>query len=677
VAACILVSCLLLGAQVLSTTRLAPSTNPSLPTAERVLFSVAAGMLLIALIVLLLGLLGLLRPWVLYTVVVAAALAGAKQAPFLWGAADQAARMVGRGLFGPTRRRALHVFLAGWAMLTLLSALAPPNDLDDDGLSQHLAAPKTYLRHAHIHPLWYDHHSQFPAALQMLFTVALATGQVEAAKVLHWACGVLAALTLIVIGRRFLSPAAGEWAAFALLVTPAVGALSTVAYVDLASVFLAALLLLAFLRCRSPLLEEGGQGGRSRSPLLKGGGQGGRDVALAGLAAGGGMAVKMQGLQIFGVALLLLAIAALLARETVARAARRLGVFVLVAALPAAPWYLKSFLWTGNPVYPFAYGVFGGKYWGPAEAAQYRDHQLGFGIGVPPPAAEREQMGFLRRTFYGPRAPLNLLLAPWNLTMRPREFDVLTMNPVYAVMSAGVGPLLLAVLPLVLLTGAPRPLRWSLAFLGLLWLAWLMLMQYNRYLVPVLVFAAVPAGFVLGEGVPAGIARRALRGVAWCCGALALLYLAVGGLLGGSWAAGIGLVPRDVYLRTTSQCWRFSDWVNRVTPTRAKIALYAEPKGFYLDRDYLWADPGHSRLIEYEKITSPEDLLDAYSRLGVTHVLYHRLPGTQELFELEPYGTELGELERSGEVSVVGHPPDDPSYVLLAIETPWARELTR
>jgi hypothetical protein len=159
---------------------------------------------------------------------------------------------------------------------------------------------------------------------------------------------------------------------------------------------------------------------------------------------------------------------------------------------------------------------------------------------------------------------------------------------------------------------------------------------------------------------------------------LALAFLAFGGLLTGSWAAAIGLTPRDVYLRQASECYRVGEWVNRVTPAQgARIALYAEPRGFYLDRDYLWADPGHSRLIEYDRLRSPEDLLDAYSRLGVTHVLYHRLPGQPELFECAPYGPLLEALERQGEAVIVGHPPSDPRYVLLEIDTPWARELTR
>ena len=83
VVACILGSCLLLGAQVLSTLRLAPPKGPPLPTAERALFSLAAGMLLFSLVVLLLGLIGLLRPWVLFVAVVASGLAGATQARFV------------------------------------------------------------------------------------------------------------------------------------------------------------------------------------------------------------------------------------------------------------------------------------------------------------------------------------------------------------------------------------------------------------------------------------------------------------------------------------------------------------------------------------------------------------------------------------------------------------------
>ena len=114
--------------------------------------------------------------------------------------------------------------------------------------------------------------------------------------------------------------------------------------------------------------------------------------------------------------------------------------------------------------------------------------------------------------------------------------------------------------------------------------------------------------------------------------------------------------------------------MNRLTPPGAKIALYSEPRGFYLDREYVWADPGHSRLIEYEKVYSGDDLLAQFSRLGITHVLHRQLPGAPGLLETPTIGPALQELLETGLVSVVGRTPTDPDYVLLAIEAPWARE---
>lgn len=654
VAAYILGAAYLLGTEALAVCRLR-RTPTDLPLAERSAFSVGVGMLLMAYVILAIGLLGVLRPWVALVTVGVCGLVGLRRVPVLLEALRSLAGVVWRGLLGPTRRRALHIFLLLWSLLVLLPALAPPVDSDYDGLSQHLATPKIYLRHGRIEPLWFDHHSQFPSTLQMLFIPALAAGSPEAAKVVHWACAVGSALLLIVIGRRFLSPGAGEWAAFGLLTVPLTAWLATVAYVDLASVFFAALLLLGFLRWE-----------RSRSM---------QDLLLAACAAGGGMAVKMQGIQVLLVGLLLVLVAGALARDAPPRIVRRVAVFSAVAVALAAPWYIKSALWTGNPVYPFAYSVFGGRYWGPGEAAAYRDHQLAFGVGNPPSPDERQHMGFLRRTFSGPRSPVNLLLAPWNLAMRPTEFDVASAAPAYVTMYLSIGPLMLAILPLVLLGRPARPVGWAIGFLAPLWLGWLMLMQYNRYLLPALVFAALPVGFVLCGLLPrAGPARAVPRAAAWTWAAIALGSVALQGLVSGSWWAGLGIVGRSEYLSRNSECYRVSEWVNKLTPPRAKIALYSEPRGFYLDRDYLWADPGHSRLIDYDNVLSGDDLLGEFGRLGITHILYRQLPGASEVFDAPTIGPALEELQRDGLVSVIGRPPGDPSYVLLAIEAPWARE---
>ena len=83
-------------------------------------------------------------------------------------------------------------------------------------------------------------------------------------------------------------------------------------------------------------------------------------------------------------------------------------------------------------------------------------------------------------------------------------------------------------------------------------------------------------------------------------------------------------------------------WINENLPRNAKIITYGEPRGFYLDREYLWGDPGHHTLIPYQSLRSPEDLIEHWTRLGVTHVLIN-----QTYFPLEQEGG-LPALMRQG-----------------------------
>ena len=53
----------------------------------------------------------------------------------------------------------------------------------------------------------------------------------------------------------------------------------------------------------------------------------------------------------------------------------------------------------------------------------------------------------------------------------------------------------------------------------------------------------------------------------------------------------------------------------------AKVLLYREIRGFYLDADYLWGDPGNQGLIRYADIPDEGGLRRRLAELGVTHVL--------------------------------------------------------
>ena len=53
--------------------------------------------------------------------------------------------------------------------------------------------------------------------------------------------------------------------------------------------------------------------------------------------------------------------------------------FILPAVLVAAPWYLRNWVWTGNPFYPF---LFGGRGWDAFLAAHYAGAGTGIGAAV-------------------------------------------------------------------------------------------------------------------------------------------------------------------------------------------------------------------------------------------------------------------------------------------------------
>ncbi len=572
----------------------------------------------------------------------------------LVGAAACLALVTGLGLWRPGWGIAW--LLMAWAAVTLLAALAPPSDMDWDGLAEHLAQAKIYAHTGAYTPLWYDHHSHFPALVTMLFAVGMKLEGAALAKLFHWAFGMIGLFAAFSLGEGFVARGAGKWAALTFASTPVVGWLMQVGYVDLGTTafgLLATLGFLAWLRSRSA-----------------------RDLALAGIMAGCMMGTKAQGICLFGVLLAAVGVAGLWRRAGAGEWARAVATFGLVAGLIAAPWYLKSWLTTGNPVYPFAYNIFGGKYWGPAEAQQYDYHQKEFGVDHLPPADQYFKLAPGQRRFVGPRSPRNLLLAPWNLTFDPTPFEVLwrqgNQRLLTNLLMFWIGPLYFvgAVLLLklaVLRRGAcstPDGARTCTA-LGLLfaplWVWWLMSMQLARYLVPSLVLVTPVIGAVWHR--LQGRAARAIP-LLWLGVAVAMAaYLAAPGV-----AVVCGMLRQDDYLRATCPVYEASMAVNRIVPPGGKVILYGEPRGFYLDVDYLWGDPGHHRLIPYDRLKTPQGLVAYLRGMGVTDVLINQaFAGPFSAQSGGPIGLLHGAAQEGLARPVTDETLRRPEYVILAL----------
>ena len=231
-----------------------------------------------------------------------------------------------------------------------------------------------------------------------------------------------------------------------------------------------------------------------------------------------------------------------------------------------------------------------------------------------------DSLPWYRRPFVGPREPAQLLAAPFALTFYPVSFTV-PVNKIAAVTRQSVGPLYLIFVPLLLgFAGRPRKLKTLLIAFGLLWVWWLYSMQLTRYLLPTLALLTPAVGYAVHRcSRTEGLLRLTAAFIisAWLVLALLFswlpLYFALPSIL--------GTISADEYLSASLEPYQAIQYLNRYTPPRAKVISYGEPWLFYLQRDYLWGDPSYHRMIIYDKMKEPDELLAAYSRLGITHVI--------------------------------------------------------
>jgi hypothetical protein len=607
--------------------------------AERFALGSAVGLGVLAYAVLAAGLLGWLRPGVLAALVLIEAVIGAR-ALVGWAASGvQVFRCSGVQVFrtGSTvylstrtpgylnTERLIAAALVAFCLLvvgwTLVGALAPPNGDDWDSLAYHLAAPKIYLAHGRIGFVPYDSHTNFPFTLEMLYTVGLAYGGAAGAKLFHWAMGWLTALSVAAFCRRLAStsraqlamPAWGPPLAAALFLgIPQVQWQATTAYIDLGTTLYQFLALAAFVAAVS---GADAMGARSLSWLI-----------VSGMMSGWAMGTKMTAMLPFGLLLLAGAIWAASGSShwTVERDKSRahpdpghqprwLGVAVmaLVGVVIACPWYIKSYVWTNNPVYPFFYHLFPHSIgWTPEAERAYRLEQMSFGLD---------------------KGLRGLLMAPWNLAMQGWAFfTVLTLHapagtlPYFdGLQRGGISAAFLGLVPLALFTR-----RWDRRLTGLLLyslallLPWFVLSQQSRYLLPVTAPLAVVAA-VMAANLEVDLTRWA---ASVFVGVTLLLHAGWGWhrVFERSFPVVSGQVSRDDYLRRTFQAYEASKFVNTLPPG-SKVALFQEARGFYIDRDYLWANPLQNTLIPYHTLRDGAELTRFLkTRLGVTHVMFNR-----------------------------------------------------
>ncbi len=468
------------------------------------------------------------------------------------------------------------------AAMAVVSATLPAPPVMYDSLHYHLAFPAQWLRAGGLVAFPRHAYASFPASVGALYLYPLALVGPWAAKALHAWFGLLAIAAAGALGHRLGGRHAARWAVLLFAITPSVLELAGYAMVDLAVAAWAGAAMVALLPAHSRRLRPEGR------------------AAIAGICAGAAVGAKYLALATVLAPVVVIAVAVRLLVDRKPLRASRAGavcaaLFLAGIAVAAGPWYLRNAVATGNPVYPFARGVFGGP---PVELttqtmlAQDAARPEGWGARV-----------------------LHALAAPVVRTFEPLQT------------ASGLGLQWLILLP---------PAAWLVRSrrAAVLWLgagaaaaAWAVLLPFGRFLLPALVPAAALAGVgaarITGRKAPpagrAAVVALLAVVLAWNASTLAT-RLDLERI-----ATTVGIESEDAFLGRWVSYWPVVEAV-RSLPARARILLVGEPRSFYLDRAVEVEDPNRTPLLLElaERVQTVEALQEELVRRGITHVLVNR-----------------------------------------------------
>lgn len=575
---------------------LGPASSTSTAT-ERTLLGTATGLVVMAYGMLVLGLVGYFNIRYTSCWVAILAIAGGREHISL-GRDIASAKRFSFSIFSLT----VIVLCAVFALFAIVGCLTPPYPLEWDSLSYHLADPRIYVRHGKIVPLPWESHSNFAFTMEMLYSIGLMLHSTALAKLFHFSMAFIAALGIWQIGRRHLDARTGAVAALIFASMPLVFWEAGTAYVDLAATAFGVLAFLALLNAMK-LNED-------------------RWLWVMTLMLGGMISIKATS----AITTLLYATVAaswlwrqaqaggVAKRHATVKAVKGMAIIGVVAALIGSPWYIKSWAMTGNPVYPFAYSVFGGRHWSADNSKLYTRDQQSFGIG--------HEAG-------GTRLPLlaDIMIAPWAVTMftmpgHPPPAGS-KINPFNDIPSGLVSltPMLLVGMfgGFFLRRRLPIAVTSSLGVSAALLLFWAPATQQERYLFPIYPLLCLVAAYFTLEL----LAQRRIAGYALAvlCAVSVIQSIAIGQAAARSVApVALGHEPKSAFLERAFRTYRAFEYINS-QPPGSGVVMYGEPLGFYCDQPYMWGEPTHGRVIPYDLLTTPEDLRRYLLSHGYRYIL--------------------------------------------------------
>ncbi len=453
-----------------------------------------------------------------------------------------------------------------------------------DALGEHLARAKEWIRLERLEAIPYINYIQRgqPFNVGMLYGMSLLVKDAVLAKLIHFSFGILTAIGVYALGKRYFSSKVGLLSAAIFYTVPAIAYLSTTAYVDLGLTLYVFLALYAFINWTTT---------NKKGWLIV-------SAIMSGLGAGSKYAGFLPMTILF---LGILFRSLFIKKEKLTIVAKNVLLFVLLAALTGSFWYIRDFIIYGRLV-PLDL-VF--SLWSYIKSTFWRIVTLGPLVPENLSSALALDASFLR----------DKALVPWNLTMRG--------GVDYAQDPGGVGVLFLAFLPFFLLPRfrKNRVIRFVLYYSLVFFVVWMLFSPLKRYLIPIFPLLSIMVAYII---VRIWEARTIIRVPLFMLIALTLIfqmiYLAPQGLSQIYQRALVlaGVTSQEDYIMKNEETYPVYRFINGNLPPEAKL-LIMDIRAFYCDRPYI------TSIIEKDGgrygFGKGEEMLGRLERLGISHIV--------------------------------------------------------
>jgi hypothetical protein len=466
-------------------------------------------------------------------------------------------------------RKSLSLFFAFLTAVVLLgtavTALTPVTD--GDALCYHLQVPKSFLMRGETGFMPDLHETVYPLLTEMLYSVALEFRGPVACRGVQWVLGLIFAANVTALARPSLGCRAW-WAGSIALAVPAVTNGMSAPLNDVALAAFGTAAIHAWVR----LHERPGY----------------RAAIAAGLFAGLAIGVKYPALVLCALLGGTIALRVVIPPSRPSDGWRRrwlalAACYLVMAVAVGGWWYLRAYVHTANPVYPFFRQFFGGS-----------------GLDEVLDPVKRP----LRAT------PLNLLWALVPLSLQPDRFDSFSHQ---------FGPVFLLFMPAVFLYRAPK----RVLVLVALAFAFLAICLTQRQSMRFLLIALGPMSIAVAYLVSVWCDRPTVP-------ARLLLTIVIAAL---AFEAGLAVArSRHVlpvlrgqesaaeFLARREPTFAVGQWTARNLPSSARL-IGQDHRGFYIPRDYTMELAFRRRTRLGCNGESPREIVAKLRSAGFTHLM--------------------------------------------------------